>query len=260
MAYASPQPVYNMVQGSLKTLFYVMYDREYKPREDLQDATEAVYVLQDKDQQNVWEGTLSNGDIVLGEEGTVEITIPSCEQFSGSGEEIAVDFDNSPAVDMGGGNVQIPCTDHPFRSGATIVIQNTVNYNGIHVIQSVTDDAFVLQTAYVAETFPGGGEEVVVSFDQHVPIRIPTGYLGIVITDQPFQEGKSITVRNTIGYDGTYIIQNTETDRIDIDKTLQVDSLFPVGLYEGAIEFTFPAGQEEYRLAKVRVEKEMIND
>lgn len=65
-------------------------------------------------------------------------------------------FRVSPAVDVGGGLVTLPVTDHVMVAGNVVLINGTTNYDGVHTLPSqVAGDAInlVITATYVAETF-----------------------------------------------------------------------------------------------------------
>ena len=63
---------------------------------------------------------------------------------------------DADSTDDKGDGVGIPSTDHGFSAFSVIVIDGTDDYDGTHIIKSVTDDEFVIDYPtgeYVAETF-----------------------------------------------------------------------------------------------------------
>ena len=54
---------------------------------------------------------------------------------------------------MGGGQVGIPCTGHPFNAGDYVTIGGTVNYNGEYRVVSETANEFVIDHVNYVETF-----------------------------------------------------------------------------------------------------------
>lgn len=65
-------------------------------------------------------------------------------------------LDAQPAVDLGGGDVGIPMTGHPYAVGDTVKISNTTNYNNSYVLQAgTTANQLAITATYNAETFNG---------------------------------------------------------------------------------------------------------
>ena len=62
-------------------------------------------------------------------------------------------LDNSPAVEIGGAGIEIPCSGHPYVIGQSVTISGTTNYDGTYSLVSVGANSFVISAAYVAETF-----------------------------------------------------------------------------------------------------------
>lgn len=65
-------------------------------------------------------------------------------------------FRVSDAVDVGGGLVKLPVTDHGMVMGDVVLINGTTNYDGVHILPSqAAGDAInlIITAAYVAETF-----------------------------------------------------------------------------------------------------------
>ena len=64
------------------------------------------------------------------------------------------------AVDKGSGKVGIPVTAHGYADGATVLIDDTTNYDGRHEVHTdSTVDEIVIVATYVSETF--GGTETI---------------------------------------------------------------------------------------------------
>ena len=65
---------------------------------------------------------------------------------------------NGAVIDNGDGTVRLTTTaDHPFIAGNTILISNTINYNGYYVISSApTTTTFDITETYVSETLSNG--------------------------------------------------------------------------------------------------------
>ena len=60
----------------------------------------------------------------------------------------------APAVSVGGGIVGIPCTAHGFKSGDTIILSGTTNYDGTYTVGgTTTTNQIDITAAFVAETF-----------------------------------------------------------------------------------------------------------
>ena len=65
-------------------------------------------------------------------------------------------FRVSPAVDVGGGLVKLPVTDHLMVAGNVVLINGTTNYDGVRTLPSqAAGDAInlIITATYVAETF-----------------------------------------------------------------------------------------------------------
>lgn len=69
--------------------------------------------------------------------------------------------------------VRIPCTGHGYVVGNYVTIAGSINYNGTFEIIATSDaDHFDIESAFVAETFDGGGVETAIDvipsdFDAH---------------------------------------------------------------------------------------------
>ena len=82
------------------------------------------------------------------ETAVVTITLDSAEQA----------IDNAAAVDIGGGLVSIPLTGHGYSEGDQILLNGTMNYDGVHTLptQAAGDvDNIIITATYAAETFAG---------------------------------------------------------------------------------------------------------
>lgn len=69
-------------------------------------------------------------------------------------------INNAAANLLGGGLVGIPLTSHPFATGETVTIANTVAYDGNYVIQSQTANEVVILHAQTGETFDGVNDSI----------------------------------------------------------------------------------------------------
>uniref|UniRef100_A0A6M3IST8 Tail protein n=1 Tax=viral metagenome TaxID=1070528 RepID=A0A6M3IST8_9ZZZZ len=74
---------------------------------------------------------------------------------------------NAAAVDNGDGTVQIPMDAHGMSALNMVIIAGTTNYNGIHLIPSVSTNYINITATYVAENF--GGSETWKTAFQIVP-------------------------------------------------------------------------------------------
>ena len=67
-------------------------------------------------------------------------------------------LNNAAAVDEGGGLVGIPITTHGYIAGNIILINDSVNYDGVHTLPAQTlgtASEIIITATYVAETFAG---------------------------------------------------------------------------------------------------------
>lgn len=72
------------------------------------------------------------------------------------------------AVNVGVGEVGVPCVSHGFQAWETVTIANTVNYNGPHIVlPTSTTNQVNFSGAYVAETF-GSDDTIRASRYSHV--------------------------------------------------------------------------------------------
>jgi hypothetical protein len=95
--------------------------------------------------------------------------------------------DNAAAVDIGGGIVQIPCTDHNFHKGDTVVISVTTNYNGTYTVRDCGVNSFNITAAYVAEVFAATTSVVT-----GLMLVVTTGAHGLVDDDYVYISGSSV--------------------------------------------------------------------
>jgi hypothetical protein len=127
------------------------------------------------------------------------------------------------AVDKGDATtVGIPITGHYFTAGQTVNITNTVNYNGVQLIDSVTDDEIVITDTYAAETFATGDLATLTATDKG------GGDVGLPIRSHPFIAGDIVTIANTPTYNGTETIVSVTTNEIVVTALYTAD-LFATG-------------------------------
>ena len=115
---------------------------KWKAVDDVQSATLRVPIA----------GTATTPGAVLGLDNTnaetaiISITLDSSEKAFRVGD----------AVDLGGGLVKLPVTDHLMVAGNVALINGTANYDGVHTLPSqAAGDAInlVITASFVAETF-----------------------------------------------------------------------------------------------------------
>jgi hypothetical protein len=97
------------------------------------------------------------------EESLLELTVVRCFKLSNysrlsfpvTGVGVTEVLDNAAAVNLGGGLVKIPCTDHVFNLHDWVEISETTNYDGTWQILDLDDDTFTIAATFVVETFAG---------------------------------------------------------------------------------------------------------
>lgn len=72
-----------------------------------------------------------------------------------AGDEVSENPDNAPAVDAGGGLVQIPITGTALVAGGGLIISGSTNYDGEYIIQAKATNSVTIYADFVAETFAG---------------------------------------------------------------------------------------------------------
>lgn len=124
---------------------------------------------------------------------------------------ITKNIDNGDAVDLGGGHVRIPITGHGYGVGSFVTIAGTVNYNGtFEIVSNGFVDYIVIESAFVSETFVGGGAETVIDvilsdFDIHylsIENLSANGVYEIVLYDDGTEVGRVRCTKNA-AQDGT---------------------------------------------------------
>jgi len=110
-------------------------------------------------------------------------------------------IDGSPAADKGGGLVGIPLTGQPFVTGDGVTITGCPQYNGAYTVDATSSANEVVITA----TFKGG------LIDNAAAVDKGGGKVGIPITGHPYTPGETITITNTVAYDGDYTVDATTT-------------------------------------------------
>jgi hypothetical protein len=125
--------------------------------------------LTDNVRQKPWMAAAGVADAVLrcpnAESAICTITLDSAEKAVRS----------SPAVDVGGGLVKLPVTDHLMVAGQVALVYGSTNYDGVHPLPSqAAGDAInlIITATYVAETF-AGTETVAVVVETETHLKRP---------------------------------------------------------------------------------------
>lgn len=116
-------------------------------------------------------------------------------------------IDGALAVDVGGGVVGIPLTGQPFNTGDLVTITNCPQYNGNYTVLASSTANQVDITA----TFQGG------LIDNAAAVDVGGGVVGIPITGHPYATGETITIANTVNYDGSYpVLASSTANQVNI--------------------------------------------
>ena len=116
-------------------------------------------------------------------------------------------IDAAVAVNVGGGVVGIPLTAQPFATGQGVTIAGCPQYDGPYTVLASSTANQVDITA----TFTGG------LIDNAAAVNVGGGVVGIPITGQPYATGETITIANTVNYNGSYpVLASSGADQVDI--------------------------------------------
>jgi hypothetical protein len=150
-------------------------------------------------------------------------------------------------VDNGGApnTVNIYCMNHGYGAGDTIVIEGTVNYDGIHVLptqSSGTAHYIEIVSAYTAET-PDGSETVQAMCAGHFEAAyqeldnaaaVDNGgapnTVNIPCTGHGYVAGDVIEIDDTDNYDGTYTLPTQTSGDAD---NIEIESAYSAETFDG---------------------------
>jgi len=105
--------------------------------------------------------------------GTVDVDLTPNTITSNPAQLVALPdtmlIDNAAAVNVGGGVVGIPVTNNPFATGESVVIANTVNYDGTYtVLGSSGANQVDITVAFNAENFDGVDDSIGLSVPRSI--------------------------------------------------------------------------------------------
>lgn len=169
------------------------------------------------------EGTSGNNNIFNDLISTVRIISPTSFILENtSNSPFTDDFTNSDATDGISGLQNYPATvtsnNHPFTTGQTIQIENTLNFNGVYTIDVIDNDRFTL----IEKINPTSYTEISnITIDPSTLITLKNSGPIITYNQTPrivggsniiLETGDQIRIQNSINFDGVYsVIKYSDT-------------------------------------------------